>query len=190
MWFMGTAGGAGAGLQTLDSKVINLLRNPALDKVYWDAREAVDPLNRTADKIYWDPREAGSFLNEPMNKGYQDARETGGLPSKNGPSPFRWNAFGNLEQKKEIQIFTSPMENMIELLGIPLIGGADLPACSNLNWQIQATGDFNGDGKIDILLRCYGPGGYNCVWFMNGTTLTGGANLPACSDLNWRIVNH
>jgi hypothetical protein len=68
---MGTAGGAGADLQTLDSKVINLLRNPAPDKFYRDAREAVDPLNRTADKIYSDAREAGDFLNRTMDKLYQ-----------------------------------------------------------------------------------------------------------------------
>jgi hypothetical protein len=46
VWFLGPGSGAGASLQTLDSRVINLLRNPAPDKFYRDAREAVEPLTR------------------------------------------------------------------------------------------------------------------------------------------------
>jgi hypothetical protein len=72
--------------------------------------------------------------------------------------------------------------------GTTLTGAASLPSVSDLNWQIVGTGDFNGDGQIDILWRYNGPGGYNAVWFMNGTTLTGAASLPSVSDLNWQIV--
>jgi hypothetical protein len=187
VWFMGQSGGIG-GLQTMSSREVNMFQAPLPSKVYWDVREAGGFLNRTMDKIYWDAREAGDLLNRTMDKVYRDAREAGGFLSPKGASPIRWNGFGNLEQKKEMKIFTSPMENMISLLGLPVLGGANLPAVADLGWHIDGTGDFNGDGYVDILWRYYGPGGYNCVWFTNGTTITGGANLPAIADLSWQFA--
>jgi hypothetical protein len=72
--------------------------------------------------------------------------------------------------------------------GATRIGSASLPAIMDLNWQIVGTGDFNGDGWLDILWRYYGSGGKNVVWYMKGATRTGTASLPAITDLNWQIV--
>jgi hypothetical protein len=60
---------------------------------------------------------------------------------------------------------------------------------ADLNWQIVGTGDFNGDGKVDILWRYYGAGGYNYMWYMNGVTCVGGEAMTPEPDLNWKIVN-
>ncbi len=56
-------------------------------------------------------------------------------------------------------------------------------SCSDPNWKIVGTGDFNGDGQTDIVWRHYGTG-QNLVWHMNGTTYVSSTSLPACSDLN------
>ena len=48
-------------------------------------------------------------------------------------------------------------------------------------------GDFNGDGKPDVLWRRQ-VSGDNLAWFMNGTTIAGGALLTAVADPNWFIV--
>ena len=51
-------------------------------------------------------------------------------------------------------------------------------------WQVQETGDFNGDGKSDILW--YGSNGGVAVWLMNGATITaalGVGSLPT----DWQI---
>ena len=47
--------------------------------------------------------------------------------------------------------------------------------------------DFNQDGKTDIAWR-NGATGDDVVWFMNGTTISGGAVLSPVGDTNWKIV--
>jgi hypothetical protein len=73
--------------------------------------------------------------------------------------------------------------------GVTYVGGASLTSVTDLNWQIVGTGDFNGDGKVDILWRYYGSGGYSYVWYMDGVTCTGGEFLTPVADATWRIVN-
>jgi len=51
------------------------------------------------------------------------------------------------------------------------------------NWSIVETGDFNGDGKSDILWR--DTSGNTAMWFMNGATPTG-ASLGTVST-DWTI---
>jgi hypothetical protein len=169
VWYMGTSGGA-TGLQMADSKMINLFQTLALSKVYWDAREVGDLQNRTVDKVYWDAREAGS------------------VRSRKGASLIRQGGFGNLEQRVGIQTYSTPLENTLQTQGVTYLGEAALPSVADTNWTIAGTGDFNGDGKVDILWRYYGAGGYNYVWYMDGVTCTGGAMLPSVTDLNWQIV--
>ena len=71
--------------------------------------------------------------------------------------------------------------------GIGIIGGADLSAVPDLNWQVGGTGDFDKDGNVDILWRYNGAGGRNRVWYMNGIAIRSGADLLAVSDLNWQV---
>lgn len=47
-------------------------------------------------------------------------------------------------------------------------------------------GDFNLDSKPDLVWRNYATGAVN-VWFLNGTTYLGGANLFNVADPSWRI---
>ena len=59
-----------------------------------------------------------------------------------------------------------------------------------LSWEIQGVGDFNGDGKPDLVWRDQGATGAAGVWFMDGATQTGAALFtpgPALG-LTWRIV--
>jgi hypothetical protein len=48
-------------------------------------------------------------------------------------------------------------------------------------------GDFNGDGKDDILWR-EDHTGQNAVWLLNGTGVISSGYLPSLTDLNWQIV--
>ena len=63
------------------------------------------------------------------------------------------------------------------------------PAFPDVSWQAVGTGDFNGDGKTDILWR-HAVSGQNAAWFLEGTSLVSGAflNPPVLADVRWRMV--
>ncbi len=54
------------------------------------------------------------------------------------------------------------------------------------NWTVTHTGDFNGDGKADILLR--NDDGSVALWLMNGTTLISGAGLLGPNS-GWSVTH-
>ena len=60
------------------------------------------------------------------------------------------------------------------------------------NWQVAGIGDFDGDGKSDILWRnsTAGPDfGRDYIFFMNGATvLPGSGDTNAVPDANWQIA--
>jgi PKD repeat protein len=60
----------------------------------------------------------------------------------------------------------------------------ELPVVDDQNWKIAGTGDFNGDGKVDIVWS-NGSTAHNCVWYMNGTTYAGYGRLPDGSTTDW-----
>ncbi len=53
-------------------------------------------------------------------------------------------------------------------------------------FKISATGDFNGDGQTDIVLRNRVTG-QDIVWLMNGTEIASVVNLIPLQDPNWDI---
>ncbi|MBF0292664.1 MAG: VCBS repeat-containing protein [Nitrospinae bacterium] len=58
-------------------------------------------------------------------------------------------------------------------------------------WQVHSVGDFNGDGKSDILWRHAGTG-QTAIWFMDGVTKVGGGNTTTqagayTSTTGWQV---
>jgi predicted nucleotidyltransferase len=59
---------------------------------------------------------------------------------------------------------------------------------ANLTWSIAATGDFDGDGKSDILLREAATGDVG-MWVMNGTTVVSKTIVGnVATNLSWTIA--
>ena len=58
---------------------------------------------------------------------------------------------------------------------------------SDRNWRSAAVGDFNQDGKPDIVKHNEATGA-NAIWLMQGTTYEGATPLPSTEDRNWRPV--
>jgi hypothetical protein len=52
-------------------------------------------------------------------------------------------------------------------------------------WHIKGTGDFNGDGKSDILWQ--GQDGTAAVWLMDGTTATFAGAVGSNPGPTWEI---
>jgi hypothetical protein len=65
-------------------------------------------------------------------------------------------------------------------------GGVGAQA-GTVTFEQSTYGDFNKNGKSDIVWRNLSTGDIN-VWFLNGATVTGDAWLPRVTDQNWQIA--
>ncbi len=61
-----------------------------------------------------------------------------------------------------------------------------LPKVDDQNWQIVGTGDFDRDGKADLLWRNYSSG-ENGIWQMDGPKVKIANTIEKLVDLNWYI---
>jgi hypothetical protein len=70
-----------------------------------------------------------------------------------------------------------------------LAGEGFTRAIADFNWQVAGIGDFNGDGKADILWRNTATG-VNYLWPMSGTTVLASEGFTrTLSDLNWSVAS-
>jgi uncharacterized repeat protein (TIGR01451 family) len=75
--------------------------------------------------------------------------------------------------------------------GVNLVSGTftNPTSLADVRWRMVGTGDFNLDGKPDILWR-HDFSGENVVWYMNGVNLTSGTfTVPASlTDTRWKMA--
>jgi FtsP/CotA-like multicopper oxidase with cupredoxin domain len=77
-------------------------------------------------------------------------------------------------------------QNLVWYLnGTTQTGWGSLPTLADQSWQIVGRGDFNGDGKRDIIWR--NTSGQNIVWYMDGTSQVGWGALPTLGN-NWQLA--
>jgi hypothetical protein len=102
---------------------------------------------------------------------------------------FDWKEQGDAQ---EIQVLTGPGDGEnaeVSIQALVRTGTVYLSTVTDTTWNIVGTGDFNGDGKVDILWRNTSSG-QNAVWYMDGVSRTGTVYVSSVTDTNWKIVNH
>ena len=72
-----------------------------------------------------------------------------------------------------------------EMNGTSVIGNAALSNPGS-SWHLIGTGDFNGDGKSDLLWQS--TDGTPAIWEMHGTSVIGGATLSNPGSV-WHLIH-
>jgi hypothetical protein len=67
------------------------------------------------------------------------------------------------------------------------IASVSVPGVIGTDWQIKGIGDFDADGKADILWQ-HPASGTVAVWFMNGGAIASVA-VPGVIGTDWQIKN-
>jgi hypothetical protein len=168
VWYMGYSGGAlQHALQSLGQKGLQSMDFPKSGKS--GKISVIDMLGGKApQQVFRDPREVGGLLEKEVS------RST------------------DMTIPPDVRMMTDPRQGPgtpgLRVEGVTFLGSATLYQVPDTTWEIGATGDFNGDGKTDILWRYNGPGGYNVVWYLDGVTFLGSAVFPAVTDPTWKMV--
>ncbi len=71
--------------------------------------------------------------------------------------------------------------------GTSIIDSGSLNTVNASGWYTSGTGDFNGDGRDDILWRNSSTG-ENYLWMMNGDTIIDSGSLNTVNASGWYMV--
>jgi hypothetical protein len=129
-------------------------------------------------------------LSEPIAATIAVGRATGTI--LNDESPWKNVGTGDFDKDGDVDILWRHDTGQLAVWfmdGTTFVSGTSTnpPELSDLAWRVRGTGDFNGDGRVDILWRHEGSGQL-AVWFMDGVNLTSGALIDTSDlpDLGWR----
>jgi translation initiation factor IF-1 len=79
---------------------------------------------------------------------------------------------------------------ILQLNGATLVDFDFITPVPDKNWTMVASGDFNGDGKDDLLWRNYTTGD-NAIWLMNGfnnLNATSQKSITRVADTDWKMI--
>lgn len=103
--------------------------------------------------------------------------------NQDGQTDLVWRNYGAGDGRVEIWLMNQ--NGAVRDQVVPLTNRLDL------NWRIQAAGDFNQDGQTDLVWRnvAGNPASTNNleIWLMNGTVRTQTVAIQSTFDPNWRV---
>ena len=195
VWFLGNTGAAGVPLQMANRKSGGLTVGSRLEKNRTFGRNAASVLRDVG--INRNPKQNPELMNSQRDAmaaaikrgtpmpAVNDPRRAGGVTGKSLFSP---SGYSDPRQVALAGKSQAPGGNLAKIAAASYLSTGYILPVTDLNWEIKGTGDFNRDGQVDILWRYNGPGGFNVVWFMNGTNWLGSAELLPFDDPTWQIV--
>jgi hypothetical protein len=125
----------------------------------------------------------------------QGARQVGGaLFSLTPPSDFALVGVGDFRANgSNTLVLQSPTTRQIAMWytsganNATIPGGVFIDATPEPGWKVVGVGDFNGDGKSDLVFQNQSTGRI-VVWFMNGASYQGGVVFSSNPGVGWQIV--
>jgi hypothetical protein len=107
-------------------------------------------------------------------------------------SSYRAAAVGDFDGDGKADIIwrhTSTGQNIMWLMDgtNTLAGSGEMPAVPDTAWSAVASGDFNGDGREDIIWR-NDTTGDTSVWMLNGATFASGSGYFGTIPAPWQVV--
>ncbi|MDA1276618.1 MAG: VCBS repeat-containing protein [Verrucomicrobia bacterium] len=114
-------------------------------------------------------------------------------PSNPGDRNWRVAATGDVDKDGKADLVFQHTDGT---LAVWIMNGINLKSAAvfnpsnpgNTNWKIVGTGDFDSDGKLDLLFQH--TDGTLAVWFLDGTALSRASVLsPANPGADWRVVS-
>jgi hypothetical protein len=102
---------------------------------------------------------------------------------------FGWSFWiGDFDGDRGADVLRTASDSSAPIIDLINGGGTSLITAPDTGYMIMGVGDFNGDGKADILFRNPSTGG-NVIWMMDSwSILTGSAPIPTVLDSNWQVV--
>jgi hypothetical protein len=70
--------------------------------------------------------------------------------------------------------------------GSQITASQPIEASPDASWSVAQIGDFNGDGKSDLLWRQSGSGTL-AEWLMDGSQITSSQSIAATPDNTWQV---
>jgi len=148
--------------------------------------------------LLWQHASTGAIAVWTMNNGGETPTQIAGV-SFNPQVPAPWRIVGSGDMNGDGQtdlVFQNDagsttsvaiwhMNGVNQIDGQPIAGAPVIPSA----WKVRAVGDFNMDGKPDLVWQNADAGNL-AVWFLNDYTFIDGVSLSpsVVSDTNWQIV--
>ncbi|PSN14881.1 hypothetical protein C7293_09610 [filamentous cyanobacterium CCT1] len=184
--------------QTLTANTSTLADLDGLGTLSYQWKQSSDGITWSnidgATDVTFSPRNAqvGQFLQVSVSytDGFGTAESLTSAPTINGIEKF--NATSDFNGDGSVDIFWRHQkvgESVFWLMDNVNFAGGDVlsPVISDVNWDIKALGDLNGDGKPDLVWQNKVTN-QAAVWLMDGVNLETGALLPNDAASGWKVV--